>query len=55
MTLKVVGWLTLAALGLLIASQRADLVRYLKIRQLSQGNGHPENVPAHGSTRYRQP
>src|ERR1700737_5340186 len=29
--------------------------RYLKIRQLSQGNGHPENVPAHGTHAYRQP
>lgn len=31
-----------AALGLLITSQWPDIRRYLKIRQLSQGNGHPQ-------------
>ena len=41
------AWLLLipAALGLLIASQWPDIRRYLKIKQLSQGQGHPENVP----------
>jgi len=52
---KVFGFMVPAALGLIIASQWQDLVRYLKIRQLSQGSGHPENVPAHGSQRYRKP
>jgi hypothetical protein len=28
---------------------------HLKIRQMSQGDGHPENVPAHGTQGYRQP
>jgi hypothetical protein len=37
-----------AAVGL----QRLDLVRYLKIKQMSVGTGHPENVPARGSHRY---
>jgi hypothetical protein len=37
-----------AILGL----QRHDLIRYLKIKQMSLGTGHPENVPAGGSHRY---
>ena len=41
------AWLLLipAVLGLLIAAQWPDIRRYLKIKQLSQGQGHPENVP----------
>ncbi len=52
---KALGLLVPVTAGLLIASQWPDLVRYLKIRQMSQGTGHPENVPAHGTQRYRQP
>ena len=37
---------------LLVASQWADIRRYLKIKQLS--TGHPENVPAGGRTAYPQ-
>jgi hypothetical protein len=44
----------LAAAGI-AASQWQDITRYLKIRQMSQGNGHPENVPAGGSQAYPQP
>jgi hypothetical protein len=29
-----------------------DVSRYLKIRQMSRGPGHPENVPAGGSQAY---
>jgi hypothetical protein len=36
----------------LIGLQRHDLIRYLKIKQMSLGTGHPENVPAGGSHRY---
>ena len=39
----------LAAAGI-AASQWQDITRYLKIKQMSRGNGHPENVPA-GSCR----
>jgi hypothetical protein len=39
----------------LIATQWTDIVRYLKIKQLSAGDGHPENVPATGTHRYGQP
>ena len=38
--------------GLLVASQWQDIARYLKIKQMSVGSGHPENVPASGSRRY---
>ncbi len=44
-----------AALGVLVASQWPDVMRYLKIRQMSQGDGHPENVPVPGTQAYRQP
>jgi len=43
-----------AALGLLIISQWPDISRYLKIRQLSQGHGHPRNVPVGGTRAYPQ-
>jgi len=45
----------LAGAGLLVASQRHDIARYLRIEQMSLGEGHPENVPAVGSYRYRAP
>jgi hypothetical protein len=45
----------LAGAGFLIASQRQDIGRYLKIRQMSAGDGHPENVPATGSRQYPAP
>ncbi len=35
--------------------QRQDIMRYLKIKQLSTGQGHPENVPAGGAQRYPAP
>lgn len=43
-----------AALGLLVASQWQDIRRYLKIKQISQGHGHPENVPVAGRRAYPQ-
>ena len=43
------------AAGLVLASQRQDIARYLKIKQMSAGNGHPENVPAGGSHAYALP
>jgi hypothetical protein len=42
------------ALGGLIAIQWQDIVRYMKIRQMSYGDGHPENVPARGRAAYPQ-
>jgi len=43
-----------ATVALLVASQWADIKRYLKIRQLSARQGHPENVPAPGRKAYPQ-
>jgi hypothetical protein len=43
--------LTVAGLA---AGQRQDIARYLKIRQMSSGTGHPENVPAGGTQAYPQ-
>jgi hypothetical protein len=39
----------------LVASQWQDINRYLKIKQMSAGAGHPEFVPAGGSRSYDQP
>jgi hypothetical protein len=33
----------------------ADIRRYVKIKQLSQGTGHPENVPVTGKSAYPKP
>jgi hypothetical protein len=43
-----------AALALLVASQWQDIVRYLKLKQLSTGQGHPEYVPVRGRASYPQ-
>jgi hypothetical protein len=32
----------------------SDILRYIKIKRLSQGHGHPEFVPIRGSTAYPQ-
>jgi hypothetical protein len=51
---KTTLWLAPVLIGAIVASQRQDLVRYLKIKQMSTGQGHPENVPAGGSKAYPQ-
>ena len=38
--------------AVLIAGHWPDITRYVKIRQMSFGSGHPQNVPAHGRTSY---
>jgi hypothetical protein len=43
-----------AGVTLLIASQWNDIKRYARIKQLSLGQGHPENVPAEGRKAYPQ-
>jgi hypothetical protein len=52
MMLKALRLLVPAAATLLVASQWADIQRYVKIKQMSGGEGHPENVPAGGRTAY---
>jgi hypothetical protein len=43
----------LAGVAALIGtSQRKDIARYLKIKNMSTGAGHPESVPAGGSHSY---
>jgi hypothetical protein len=36
----------------LAASQWQEISRYIKLRQMSSGGGHPENVPVEGSHAY---
>jgi len=43
-----------AALVAVVVHQWPDISRYLKIRQLSTGTGHPEYVPAAGRISYPQ-
>jgi hypothetical protein len=45
----------LVGVALLVASQRQDIGRYLKIKQMSLGQGHPEYVPAEGTREYPAP
>ena len=54
MARKAVLLLIPAMLAALVGSQWPDIMRYLKIRQMSQGGGHPENVPAGGTIAYPQ-
>lgn len=54
MVLKALRVLVPVGATLLIATQWADVKRYLKIKQLSAQQGHPENVPASGRTAYPQ-
>jgi len=51
---KGLRFLVPAALALLVAGQWRDIIRYVKISQLSTGQGHPENVPARGRASYPQ-
>lgn len=43
-----------AIIAALIASQRQDIVRYIRIRRMSAGQGHPEYVPVEGREAYPQ-
>jgi hypothetical protein len=43
-----------AALTLLVAATWNDTIRYLKIKRLDMGRGHPEMVPAEGRKAYPQ-
>lgn len=54
MARKALRLMILAGAALLAASQWADIKRYLKIKQLSVRQGHPETVPAAGRKAYPQ-
>jgi hypothetical protein len=43
-----------AALGALLAIGWQDIARFIKIKQMSLGKGHPEIVPAEGKKSYPQ-
>ena len=43
-----------AGLVAFVAAQWQDISRFIKIKQISSGQGHPENVPAHGRISYPQ-
>ena len=51
---KALPILVSAGVTLLFASQWNDIRRYLRIKQLSMGQGHPQNVPAEGRQAYPQ-
>lgn len=55
MVRKVLWFLFPAVLGVLAALQWQDALRYLKIRKISAGEGHPEVVPAKGKPSYVKP
>ena len=41
-----------ASVAVLVASQWREIARYLKISQMSRGDGHPQAVPAGGKHAY---
>jgi hypothetical protein len=52
MARKTLGVLLPASVAILVASQWREIARYMKISQMSRGNGHPEVVPAEGQHVY---
>lgn len=41
-----------ASIAVLVASQWREITRYIKISQMSRGDGHPQAVPAEGHAAY---
>jgi hypothetical protein len=41
-----------AAAGILVARQWPEIRRLVKLRQMSEGQGHPEHVPMQGTQAY---
>jgi hypothetical protein len=52
MARKVMRLLLPVSIGVLIASQWPEIVRYVKIEMMSVGSGHPDMVPASGRHAY---
>ncbi|MDQ2813202.1 MAG: hypothetical protein M3Z75_15325 [Actinomycetota bacterium] len=52
MARKALTLLLPASIAVLAGSQWRDISRYLKLRQMSSGGGHPENVPVKGHQAY---
>jgi hypothetical protein len=51
---KVLPWMVPVLFGVLIATQWTDITRWVKIKQMSRGQGHPEWVPVEGARKYPQ-
>jgi hypothetical protein len=41
-----------AAADILVARQWPEIRRFVKLRQMSEGQGHPEHVPMQGTQAY---
>jgi hypothetical protein len=52
---KGAGVLLPLATGVILATQRQDILRYVRIKQMSLGQGHPEFVPVEGRRGYPPP
>jgi hypothetical protein len=52
MARKALRLLVPASVVILAASQWREIARYLKISQMSRGDGHPQLVPAAGQHSY---
>ncbi len=51
MARKALFLLPITVVGL-AASQWREISRYIKLRQMSSGSGHPQNVPVEGQHSY---
>ena len=52
MARKALRFLLPASIAALVASQWREISRYIKISQMSRGDGHPRIVPATGQHAY---
>ncbi len=52
MARKTLGLLLPASVAVLAASQWREISRYIKLKQMSSGDGHPETVPVEGHHSY---
>ena len=52
MARKALQFLLPASVAILAATQWREIARYLKISQMSRGDGHPRFVPAGGQHSY---
>jgi hypothetical protein len=55
MVRKFAWWVVLLAAGLIVGSQWQDIARYIKVKRMSSGQGHPDYVPASGTHAYPKP
>jgi hypothetical protein len=52
MARKALSLLLPVSVAVLAASQWREISRYIKLKQMSSGDGHPENVPVEGHHSY---